>query len=725
MTGDARRRRRRSRTRRFAILRFDNGVLASIAAHWSVTDASDRRTNSHPRRRHRRARSSPGRSTTSSPAARSSSPTARARARSTVPEASTHVALLDAIAAARAAGEPFPITGEDGLAAAARRRCGLRIGADRPHGVACEGRVLLRRRCASRTTRRTRTAIFSPTRSRATASRSSTSSITRRTWLRANATRFDVMHWHWPSHEYTDPASRDETERRMARVRRRAAAGPRHSAGASSGRRTTSTRTTEPFHDLDVAFRRAFVELATAIISPLRCRRRRRPTRVPPDARRCSSSRTATSSTSCRRRCRARRSARRSASGPTAFVYGFIGNLLPYKGLEELVDAFKTVDDGRSWLLISGGTRPREYGDSIAARGADHPADRRPDLRLRAGRSVRTGAPGVRGHRAAVPCVDNLGLARPGTLVAAAVHRAAHGLPADADGRRRGDSLSARRARGARSRALRDARRLDLDGRAAGRMALGGPRRLGRHRATDTSRHTAHDAVTGEDRVARDDLSVGRRGWPTSGRAAAPPAFADARAALDERVEGYHRRRCPTSPTRQAGYYHEFFCPDHAVQLVFNPRDGHHHACPVDGRAFSGEPFDCAWGWSVNDALSDAALRAAVRRALGHAPDRARRGRRRSSARPAGLRRALPDDAAGAQGLSGRVQPARVCWSALDESVWIIRLAWAAALARDAFAPAELALPRRWPLPARRSSTSTASATGRSRTSATGIAARS
>src|SRR4029079_8965129 len=35
-------------------------------------------------------------------------------------------------------------------------------------------------------------------------------------WLRANADRFDVMHWHWPSHEYTDTTSRTETERRMA-----------------------------------------------------------------------------------------------------------------------------------------------------------------------------------------------------------------------------------------------------------------------------------------------------------------------------------------------------------------------------------------------------------------------------------------------------------------------------------------------------------------------------
>ena len=63
----------------------------------------------------------------------------------------------------------------------------------------------------------------------------------------------------------------------------------------------------------------------------------------------------------------------------------------------------------------------------------------------------------------------------------------------------------------------------------------------------------------------------------------AEPAFADARAALDARVDGYHRV-LPDIPIRQAGYYHDFFCPEHAVQLAFNPRDGHHHVCPVDGR---------------------------------------------------------------------------------------------------------------------------------------------
>ena len=120
----------------------------------------------------------------------------------------------------------------------------------------------------------------------------------------------------------------------------------------------------------------------------------------------------------------------------------------------------------------------------------------------------------------------------------------------------------------------------------------------------------------------------------------------------DARVDAYHRF-LPDLPERQAGYYHEFFCPDHAVQLVFNPRDGHHHACPSDGRVFSGEPFDSAWGWSVNDALSDAALgrRSGGRWATIPAP----RGRQTPTADLIrlvrrvllGLRGALPDVAAG------------------------------------------------------------------------------
>lgn len=165
------------------------------------------------------------------------------------------------------------------------------------------------------------------------------------------------------------------------------------------------------------------------------------------------------------------------------------------------------------------------------------------------------------------------------------------------------------------------------------------------------------------------------------------PGFAAARRTLDDRLAGYHRV-LPELPVRQAGYYHEYFCPTHAVQLVFDPREPHRHPCPVDGEVFSGEPFDSAWGWFVNDQLSDAALQAAVRYAMG-------------GSEAAGLR---ADDAALVRHLlAGYAERYRTlprapkprpgsyhgiaCFSALDEDVWIIRLAWAAALLGDALAP--------------------------------------
>lgn len=165
------------------------------------------------------------------------------------------------------------------------------------------------------------------------------------------------------------------------------------------------------------------------------------------------------------------------------------------------------------------------------------------------------------------------------------------------------------------------------------------------------------------------------------------PAFAAARRALDDRLAGYHRV-LPDLPVRQAGYYHEYFCPTHAVQLVFDPREPHRHPCPVDGEVFSGEPFDSAWGWSVNDQLSEAALGAAVRHAMGasEAP-----GARAADA--ALVRHVLAGYAERYRTLPLAPKPRRgaycgiACFSALDEDVWIIRLSWAAALLGDALAP--------------------------------------
>ncbi|MGH2559054.1 MAG: heparinase II/III domain-containing protein [Thermomicrobiales bacterium] len=154
------------------------------------------------------------------------------------------------------------------------------------------------------------------------------------------------------------------------------------------------------------------------------------------------------------------------------------------------------------------------------------------------------------------------------------------------------------------------------------------------------------------------------------------PNFAAARQALAEQIAPY-RGDLPPHPNRQAGYYHDFFCPAHAVQLRFDPHEPHRHVCPVDEAVFTGEPFDSAWRWSLNDLLSDAALKLAVNAALDEAAG---------------------DDAARAasilRGYAARYRtmpppptphpnhPGVVTWSGLDESVWIIRLAWAHALLR-------------------------------------------
>jgi hypothetical protein len=176
--------------------------------------------------------------------------------------------------------------------------------------------------------------------------------------------------------------------------------------------------------------------------------------------------------------------------------------------------------------------------------------------------------------------------------------------------------------------------------------------------------------------------------WFTALRArAADPAFAPARAALAAQVARY-RETLPPLPERQAGYYHEFFCPEHAVQLRFNPRTPHEHVCPVDGKVFSGEPFDSAWRWSVNDWLSDAALKFTLHALL---DEKAEVEQDRKRARDiltgyAARYRTMPIAPSPHPN-----HPGVVTWSGLDESVWIIRLAWAYALLGDALAPADAA----------------------------------
>ena len=60
-----------------------------------------------------------------------------------------------------------------------------------------------------------------------------------------------------------------------------------------------------------------------------------------------------------------REEARRTLGIPANdFVYGFFGNLLPYKGVERLIDCFRQLEAADAWLLIAGGGR-HEYLETI------------------------------------------------------------------------------------------------------------------------------------------------------------------------------------------------------------------------------------------------------------------------------------------------------------------------------------------------------------------------
>ncbi len=53
-------------------------------------------------------------------------------------------------------------------------------------------------------------------------------------------------------------------------------------------------------------------------------------------------------------------------------------------------------------------------------------------------------------------------------------------------------------------------------------------------------------------------------------------------------------------PEVLTGYFHDYFCPEHATQLVFDPRSPHRHLCPVDSQVFTGEKYDEAWAFVVH-----------------------------------------------------------------------------------------------------------------------------
>ena len=134
-------------------------------------------------------------------------------------------------------------------------------------------------------------------------------------------------------------------------------------------------------------------------------------------------------------------------------------------------------------------------------------------------------------------------------------------------------------------------------------------------------------------------------------------------------------------PDERAGFYHDYFCPQHAVELVFDPACPREHRCPEDGQGFAGEPYDAAWRWFVNNRLSTMAFKLALGWQIDG--DAACRGRVEDillgyARRYAGYE---PNpDRAFAQG--------KATYQSLDEAVWLIPLVRAYDLVREDLSPA-------------------------------------
>ena len=161
---------------------------------------------------------------------------------------------------------------------------------------------------------------------------------------------------------------------------------------------------------------------------------------------------------------------------------------------------------------------------------------------------------------------------------------------------------------------------------------------------------------------------ISDRQWSQIRQNVGLPQFAAALQRLRDEAQDFIARPVDV-PQLPGGYYHDYFCPQHAVQLVFEPDSPRVHRCPVDGATFSGEPFDSAWRWSVNDRLAQSALRLAILWKLEGEDEYRQRVQHILLSYAANYEDCMTS--------SGRPSNHGIAqYSTLDEAVWVIPLAW-------------------------------------------------
>ena len=156
--------------------------------------------------------------------------------------------------------------------------------------------------------------------------------------------------------------------------------------------------------------------------------------------------------------------------------------------------------------------------------------------------------------------------------------------------------------------------------------------------------------------------------WEAVRRRAQLPQFAAALARLRADAADYLAQPMDP-PDAPAGYYHDYFCPQHGVELEFNLTDPTRHRCPVDGQEFGGERLDAARRWFVNHRLSEVSLRLALVWRLDGDP-------RALSALADILGGYAARYAGYATSPPAGPNPGVATYTTLDEAVWLLPLAW-------------------------------------------------
>jgi hypothetical protein len=123
-------------------------------------------------------------------------------------------------------------------------------------------------------------------------------------------------------------------------------------------------------------------------------------------------------------------------------------------------------------------------------------------------------------------------------------------------------------------------------------------------------------------------------------------------------------------PAEAAGYYHDYFCPEHAVELRFDPRRPREHRCPLDGRLLEGARYDAAWRFGANLLLGRMAERLGLRWRLDGDPRCLQRGAEILT----GYARHYPLHSSGAYRTDFGAGRGKATYQSLDEANLIMRL---------------------------------------------------